>query len=488
MKQREIADIWKEALKKLEETTSKPEYQRWIFPIVPVSLVDSTLSLGTPNDFSKRYVEEHYIPFIKDAIKSVLGESGDITVKLEIIPPPRRYSEKEEIPPLLCDGDLDYPSISTQERLSFTDYPETPARYFAEPHNDDPHYMPVLPGDHSTLKERYTFENFVRGTSNEVAYAAAFAVATDPGRVYNPLFLYGGVGLGKTHLMHAIGNHILKNNPKMRVLYISSERFLNDFIASIREGKAREFQNRYRNVDVLLVDDIQFLYTKERTQEEFFHTFNALHDAEKAIILSGDRHPKDIKIIEDRLRSRFEWGLPVDITPPDLETRIAILQKKAILDNLDIPSDVFTMIASRIDTNVRELEGALTRVVAQASLENKKVTMEIASRAMEGSYPTEHTRFITLELILDMTSSHFKIPTADLLSKKRTQEIAFARQVAMYLCRKLTDTSLKKISSYFNKQDHTTVMHAYDKIMKECEENPQFNKELGDLIDLIQKM
>ena len=472
MEQKEMQSVWGEMLDKLLDTTTESEHQRWLLPMTPTSLTETTLTLGTKNEFSRNYIKDHYIPFLIDAAKAVTGKKIEIFIETLHDEP----EEKETLSPKAEPAEI---PVSSQPPLFPSEAAASPS------YSSISHFTPVAPGDNSSLKEKYTFENFVMGPSNRFAHAAALAVVKSPGKVYNPLFLYGGVGLGKTHLMHAIGNEILKTNPNMRVLYISSERFLNDFIASIREGKPREFQNKYRNIDVLLVDDIQFLYTKERTQEEFFHTFNSLYDADKAIILSADRHPRDIKSLEDRLRSRFEWGLITDIQAPDLETRIAILQKKALSDNLEIPDDVLYFIASRIDSNIRELEGALTRVKAQSSLDHQSITVDLASRAMSGSYPTERKQEITLELIQDVTASYFNISTEDLLSKKRSQDVAFPRQVAMYLCRTLTDTSTTKIGDVFGGKDHTTVLHACEKIAKKKDGDSHFNQKLGELVDRI---
>ncbi len=479
MEQKEIQSVWGEMLDKLLATTSESEHQRWLVPMTPSSLTEESLILTTKNEFSRNYIKDHYIPFISDAAELVLGKK--VEIQIETAPEELEETPEKETKFQVSEGKEELhhsvqPSLFSQESAP------------ASSASDNSHFHPVMPGDKSSLKEKYTFENFVMGPSNRFAHAAALAVVNSPGKVYNPLFLYGGVGLGKTHLMHAIGNEILKKNPDMRVLYISSEKFLTDFIASIREGKPREFQNKYRNIDVLLVDDIQFLYTKERTQEEFFHTFNALYDADKAIILSADRHPRDIKSLEDRLRSRFEWGLITDIQVPDLETRIAILQKKALSDNVDIPDDVLYFIASRIDSNIRELEGALTRVKAQSSLDQEEITVELANRAMSGNYPTERKAEITLELIQDVTASYFKITTEDLLSKKRSQDVAFPRQVAMYLCRTLTDTSTTKIGEYFGGKDHSTVLHSCEKIAKKREGDSHFNQKLNELIDRIHHM
>ena len=483
MEQKELQSIWDKVLENFRNTDkiTESECQRWLIPIVPLSLDDTSFSLGVANDFSLHYIKDHYIPFIKDAVFTITGKKVDIYITTT---QKESDSEKEE------NDDKKYEVNTSQASLFVAD------KSLSEESGSDSnsHFAPVMPGDHSSLKEKYTFENFVRGNSNQMAHASALAVAeltvskSPQLERYNPLFLYSGVGLGKTHLMHAIGNYILEKNPSMRVLYISSERFLNDFIASIREGKPEEFQRKYRSIDVLLVDDVQFLYTKERTQEEFFHTFNALYDADKTIILSADRHPREIKIIEDRLRSRFEWGMTTDIKPPDLETRMAILQQKAMMENLDIPNDVFYFIANRVNSNIRELEGALTRVIVQASLNHKDITVELATKAMEDVYPVEPTKTITLELIQDMTASYFKITTSDLLSKKRTQALALARQVAMFLCRELTNASLPQIGERFGGRDHTTVMHAYNKIVKQRQENAKFNETINELVERIQKM
>ncbi len=488
MEQKELQSIWEKVLENFrkKDTITETECQRWMIPLIPVSLDDNTFSLDAPNDFSLHYIKDHYIPFIKDAVNTITGKTVeiDITTTQKETETEKKDQVKEE------DGSIQYEVKTSQTSLFSANRPVTDESGYVS----SSHFAPVMPGDHSSLKEKYTFDNFVRGNSNQMAHASALAVAeltvskSPQLERYNPLFLYSGVGLGKTHLMHAIGNYILEKSPNMRVLYISSERFLNDFIASIREGKPEEFQRKYRSIDVLLVDDVQFLYTKERTQEEFFHTFNALYDADKTIILSADRHPREIKIIEDRLRSRFEWGMTTDIKPPDLETRIAILQQKAMMENLDIPNDVFIFIANRVNSNIRELEGALTRVIVQASLNHKDITVELATKAMEDVYPVEPKKTITLELIQDITASYFKITTSDLLSKNRKQELATARQVAMYLCRELTNASLPQIGDHFKGLHHTTVMHAYDKIKKKRQESTEFDNAVNELIERIQKM
>ena len=302
---------------------------------------------------------------------------------------------------------------------------------------------------------------------------------------YNPLFIYGGVGLGKTHLMHAIGHYILAQNPKANVVYVSSEKFTNELINSIRDDKNVEFRDKYRNVDVLLVDDIQFIAGKERTQEEFFHTFNALHDANKQIIISSDRTPKEIPTLEDRLRSRFEWGLIADIQAPDLETRIAILRKKAQMENIDVPNDIMVYIATKIKSNIRELEGALIRIVAYSSLTNKDVTIDLAEEALKDILSSSKPKEVNVAFIKETVSKHLDIKMDDFNSKKRTRAISYPRQIAMYLCRELTDLSLPKIGEEFGGRDHTTVIHAYDKISKELEDDTELKSKIDNLIKEI---
>ena len=335
------------------------------------------------------------------------------------------------------------------------------------------------------LNPKYTFETFVVGNNNRFVHAAAQAVAQSPGHAYNPLFIYGGVGLGKTHLMHAIGHWILEHNSQAKVAYVSSEHFTNQLINAIRDQKTDDFRNAYRTVDILLVDDVQFLAGKEQTQEEFFHTFNTLHGASKQIVLTSDRPPKDIATLEDRLRSRFEWGLIADIQPPDLETRIAILKKKANLENMDIPGDVLVYIADQFSSNIRELEGALVKVTAHCALKQTPVTLEEAKQVLADILPVQR-KTISIDLIQQKVEDYFGVSVSDLKGKKRTREIAHPRQVAMYLCRELTDASLPKIGQEFGGRDHTTVLHAWEKIKAEQEKNETFSNELKELIHLIQ--
>ena len=488
MDQTQLNANWEQILKKLEDSLSQIVCETWLKPLIPLSLTTTTLELGTPTGFSKEWIEKHYIPFIIDASYEVTKArlAIDITsLNTEL------NNNQSEIP---LPQTLSRPTSSLQEQkdAATTSY-QVPFQTTMLDDQNQPIIQPeipspIAPGDSFSLNPKYVFETFVTGNSNRFAHAAALAVAESPAKVYNPFFMYGGVGLGKTHLMHAIGHKIIQSHPEMRVLYISSEKFTNELINSIRDGKPEAFRQKYRNIDVLLVDDIQFLSKKEHTQEEFFHTFNTLHDANKQIIISSDRHPREIQTLEDRLRSRFEWGLITDIQAPDLETRIAILRKKALIENLNVPNDVMVYIASRIDNNIRELEGALTRVVAYASLNNQLVTNELAAEALKDVYPTDKTKQITLELIQEIVDSYFKIKVDELLVKKRTRNLAFPRQIAMYLCRELTDSSLPRIGEMFGGRDHTTVIHAHDKICRERNEDIKLNNIIKELIQRIESM
>ena len=323
----------------------------------------------------------------------------------------------------------------------------------------------------TNLNPKYTFSTFVVGNSNRFAHAAALAVAEAPAASYNPLFLYGGVGLGKTHLMHAIGNEILKNNKNSKILYVTSENFTNQLINAIKDNNSDQFRNKYRNIDVLLIDDIQFIAGKERIQEEFFHTFNTLYESGKQIILSSDKPPKDIQLLEDRLKSRFEWGIIADISNPDYETRLAILRKKAQLDNIIIDDEILSTIATRIDSNIRELEGTLNKIIATASLtQNNQITMELAEKAIN-DIVSQQEKVISAQFIQETVGKYFNINPKDLKGSKRSNDITFPRQIAMYLCRNVANMSLPQIGKDFGKRDHTTVMHACNKIEQEIKTN-----------------
>ncbi len=330
---------------------------------------------------------------------------------------------------------------------------------------------------------KYTFDTFVVGPTNKMAHAVAVAVAESPGESYNPLFLYGGAGLGKTHLMHSIAHHIMETRKDLKVLYVTSEKFTNELIESLNRNKNKEFRDKYRNIDVLLIDDIQFLIGKESTQEEFFHTFNELYDANKQIVISSDKHPREIATLEERLRSRFEWGITADIQPPDYETKMAILKKRAELENLDVSEEVMQYVANNINSNIRELEGALNKICAFGKLENKPVTLELAEHALKDTI--ESQREITPSLIMEIVAEHYNITVNDIISKKKNKEIAHPRQICMYLCRKYTDVSLQNIGKLMGKRDHTTVMHGHDKIAAAIESDENLKASINIIIKKI---
>jgi chromosomal replication initiator protein len=442
-----LPEIWHKTLSLIEKELSKPSFETWIKSTKPVAIYEDTIEIGVPNEFAKEWLETRYANLIKNTLQFVTQREIKVSF---VIPNP------DEIVP-------ERPQFQVRRRQNGLE--ET---------------------TNSLLNPKYTFESFVIGNGNRFAHAASLAVAEAPAKAYNPLFIYGGVGLGKTHLMHAIGHFILEVDPTAKVVYLSSEKFTNELINSIRDDKTVDFRNRYRNIDVLLIDDIQFLAGKERTQEEFFHTFNALHEANKQLIISSDRPPKEIPTLEDRLRSRFEGGLIADIQPPDLETRIAILRKKAELDNLDIPNEVMHYIANNIDTNIRELEGALIRVVAYSSLINKEVSVGLTTEALKDILPSTRPRQISIPLIQEIVSNYFKLKVEEFSAKKRTRNVSFPRQIAMYLCRELTDSSLPKIGEEFGGRDHTTVIHAHDKISTERQTDPRLNNIIKELTKRIE--
>lgn len=431
--------LWQHILKILSnELNNDMSFNTVLKPSRLATLDDGRAVIEVPNDFIKSVIERRYLNLIKDIFNSVLKQNISVEVRIN---------------PTGFDSEL------VQENL---------------PISDDTSEVKAFSDDLTpSLNQKYTFDTFVVGNSNRFAHAASQAVAESPAKAYNPFFIYGGVGLGKTHLMHAIGHYILQRDPNCKVVYLSSEKFTNELINSIRDDKNVEFRNKYRTIDVLLIDDIQFIAGKERTQEEFFHTFNALHDANKQLVISSDRPPKEIPTLEERLRSRFEWGLITDIQPPDFETRIAILQKKAMMENLIVPDDVINFIATKIETNIRELEGALIRVVAYSSLTNCPIDMQLAEQVLKDLIPNGKPKQVTSVQIVKEVGNYFSINPEDFKSKKRTKDLAFARQVAMYLCCELTDLSLPKIGEEFGGRDHTTVIHARDKITSDMQQDIQ---------------
>ncbi|MBR2214317.1 MAG: chromosomal replication initiator protein DnaA [Selenomonadaceae bacterium] len=472
MKQTELSIVWKQTLGKVQESLNKDACKKWLKPCQPISLDDNTFTLGTPNDFFKEWIKGRYVPLIEAALTDITGSRRALqlqTIDIPLAEPVREDTPHMEKPIQDTLIKEDTPSMGTSSGESLYGTSE------------------IAPGDASTLNPRYTFENFVMGKSNQMAHAAAMGVAESPGLRYNPFFLLGGVGLGKTHLMHAIGNRILASFPDRRVLYVSSEDFTNQLILAIRGGTQEVFRQRYRTIDVLLIDDIQFLAGKEGTQEEFFHTFNTLFNAQKQIIISSDRPPKELGELQERLISRFTSGLTADIQAPDLETRVAILKKKAQLDRLQVPDDVMVYIASRIDSNIRELEGALTRAVAFSSLTKQTITVDVAAEALKNIFPGGNDKPLTIELIQEVVAGFYKVKMEDLSAKKRTRQIAFPRQIAMYLCRELMDASLPQIGQAFGGRDHSTVIHACEKIAKEQEKDRGLQADISKIKERLER-
>lgn len=427
-----MEEVWTEVLDRVSEHINAPSLRVWFEGTKPVNLYENGLEISVPNSFAKEYIESRFKPLLEEALDSVMDqEETSLVVSVG--------SARE-------DGVTQ--TVAAEEEAADGDAAES-VRTARAPRS---------------LRAKYTFDTFVIGAGNRFAHAATLAVAETPGLVYNPLFIYGGVGLGKTHLLRAVSQYVEDHNPSMRIRYVTCEQFTNDFINSIRENQPLDFQRRYRENDVLLIDDIQFLEKKEGIQEEFFHTFNSLYEENKQLVIASDRHPKYIQTLEDRLVSRFEWGLVTDIQPPDLETRIAILRKKAIADSLEVDDEVLTFIASKVSTNIRELEGALVRILAYASLYGRSVSVELAEEVLKDILTDSAYREIPVELIQHEVCRYFGISKPDLTGTSRTRSFAYPRQVAMYLCRELTDESLPKIGRAFGGRDHSTVMHATAKI------------------------
>lgn len=437
-------DVWQTALSNIQRQLVPHSFTTWFRPLTIGGIAGNHLQVVLPNRFFKEWFEEHYLELLRSALEDLLFTRVEIELAVpnqEPSPPP---PPKEAAP-------------------------KRPGRRPGRPT--------------SPLNPKYTFDSFVVGTGNQLAHAASLAVGDHISKVYNPLFIYGGVGLGKTHLLHAIGHFVLDRDSLVRVSYVSSERFTNDLINAIRFDATTEFRNRYRSVDVLLIDDIQFIAGKERTQEEFFHTFNDLYNASKQIVLTSDSIPKEIPGLEERLRSRFEWGLIADIQPPDLETKAAILRKKAQAEGVQIPDEVSLFIATNVKSNVRELEGYLVRIVAYASLTNQAITLELAREVLKEL--VDGDRAITMPRILEVVADFYRLKEKELLSKSRHKSIVLPRQVAMYLCRTNTNASLPDIGAEFGGKDHSTVIHACAKIRELMAKDDRFRKQLHDLTNLL---
>ncbi len=447
--EKKLNDIWEESLERIKEQLSNPSFKTWFSDTEPIKIKNNTLQLKVPNDFIKDWISSRYQNLIIETIEEIT----DTELDLEFLTPDEIKESKQEV----TSNNNDRKKVKTTNQIK------------------------------NGINPKYTFDTFVVGNSNRFAHAASLAVAEAPAKAYNPLFIYGDVGLGKTHLMQAIAHFILDHNPDNKVVYVSSETFTNELINAIKDDKTVDFRDKYRNIDILLVDDIQFLAGKERTQEEFFHTFNALHESNRQLIISSDRPPKEIPTLEERLRSRFEWGLITDIQSPDLETRIAILRKKADIENLEIPNEVIIDIANKIQSNIRELEGALIKVIAYAELVEREIDLDLAKEALKDlvSNDSSEPKEITINHIKKIVADYYNLNLEEIDSKKRTQNIVLPRQIAMYLSREMTDASLPMIGDNFGGRDHTTVMHAHNKITEKYADEENFKNTIDNLIKKI---
>lgn len=445
-----LKEKWDEILAymKKEHDIVDMSFNVWLLPLKVYAVEGNTVQILVPDPQFLIYLKKKYEFLIKVTIEEVTGFKCDVEFIVE-------------------DQIKETPSSSSQKQMIQNSSQE----------------VSLTAIQNANLNPRYTFETFVVGANNNLAHAASLAVAESPGEIYNPLFIYGGVGLGKTHLMHSIAHFILKNNAKAKILYVTSEKFTNELIDSIRNKNTTEFREKYRNNDVLLIDDIQFIIGKESTQEEFFHTFNALYESKKQIIISSDKPPKDIETLEERLRSRFEWGLTVDIQSPDYETRMAILRKKEELEGYNIDNEVIKYIATNIKSNIRELEGALTKIVALSKLDKREINIELAEEALKDLISPNAVQDVTPELIIQVVADHYGLTPLDIASQKRNKEIVYPRQITMYLCRSMTATPLQTIGKYLGGRDHTTIIHGADKISAEL----QTNSTLQNTIEVLKK-
>lgn len=470
----DLGEAWQQVLDDLQ-----PNQRAWMRASEPVTLHGNTAIIAVPNDFTRGQLEGRLRGELEDALTVAFGR--EIRIAVTVNPQLEEHVADQQ-------RDADASSINRHEDMSTIQAvaPATPSPAASDPLAAPSHGEAAKPNALETrLNPKYTFETFVIGSSNRFPHAAAVAVAEAPGKAYNPLLVYGDSGLGKTHLLHAIGHYVRSLYTGAKVRYVSSEEFTNEFINAIRDDRQDRFKRRYRDVDVLLIDDIQFLEGKTQTQEEFFHTFNTLHNANKQIVLTSDRAPKRLEALEDRLRNRFEWGLITDVQPPDLETRIAILRKKAAMDRLTAPPDVLEFIASKIQTNIRELEGALIRVTAFANLNRQEVDMTLAEIVLKDLIPEGGEPEITAALIIAQTAAYFGLSIEELTGPSRGRHLVMARQIAMYLCRELTDLSLPKIGAQFGNRDHTTVMYADRKINQLLAERRAVFNQVSELTNRV---
>lgn len=456
----DVQRVWSDVLGVVRSELNTPTFKTWFEHTTPLDIIEDRFVVAVQNEFARDWLESRYSALLHTALRTVTG----VALRIEFTVPPGSVDSIVVPEPETAE---EASSIIAEEKLS------------AEERRAS-----------SGFNTKYTFDSFVIGSSNRFAHAAALAAAEAPGRAYNPLFIYGGVGLGKTHLLHAIGHYVSQSFPHMKVKYVTTEQFTNEVIDLIRAGDRRKFdlfRRQYRTADVLLIDDIQFLKGKESTQEEFFHTFNALEQAGKQVVLSSDRPPKDISTLEERLRSRFEMGLITDIQPPDLETRIAILRRRAEVEHLGVPDDVLSFIADRVSSNIRELEGALIRIVAYSSLTRHAVDLDLAQSVLKDAFPERSMRPISISSIQKEVCKFYGIGHAELIGNKRSQNIVYPRQIAMYLARELTELSLPRIGSEFGGRDHTTVMHAQAKIQKLMNAERDVYNQIQTLTGLIKQ-
>jgi len=457
--------VWRAALGELQVSLSPANFETWLKDTALVAVDDTLFRVAVPSGFAKDWLESRYRSLISQTLARVVGYSVTLEFEVREVAPSERADSEDE-PETAEAAPAPAKAASTRVRLESgrVGGPE---------------------GGSVSLNPRYTFRTFIVGSANRLAHAASLSVAERPGHAYNPLFLYGGVGLGKTHLMHAIGNAVVARFPRKRVVYVTSEKFTNEFITCVQQGRFDDFRARYRRIDLLLIDDIQFIADKERTQEEFFHTFNAIHDEGKQIVLSSDRPPRQIATLEERLRSRFEWGLIADLTVPDLETRIAILRAKAEEQSVPISSQALEFIARKVASNIRELEGALNRIVAYASMQGMPISADLAQAVLSNVLYNPRKRAVTPERIAQAVSEYYGVEMEALKGQKRERAIVVPRQIAMYLMRAETEVSLLRIGAELGGRDHSTVLHACDKIDREMQENEDLRRELAAVRELI---
>jgi chromosomal replication initiator protein len=439
-------ELWEEALSAIQGRVARQSFDNWFRPLALESIEESRVKVLLPNRFFKEWFEDHYMGLLKSVLEDLMFTKVDLIFRIQ----------------------------EQEDRVAIDTKAEAGAKRQVRGYRNGPTF----------LNPKYTFENFVVGSANQFAHAGCLAVGEQLSKAYNPLFIYGGVGLGKTHLLHAIGHLVLRRNGKLRLSYVSSEKFTNDLINAIRFDSTVEFRNRYRSLDLLLIDDIQFIAGKERTQEEFFHTFNDLYDSAKQIVISSDSLPREIPTLEERLRSRFEWGLIADIQPPDLETKAAILRKKAQAEGVRLPDEVSLFIAKNVQSNIRELEGSLVRLIAYASLTGREISLELAQETLK-ELNAERAKVITLAAIQRAVADYFRVKIEDLKSKERNQGVVLPRQVAMYLSRTMTPSSLPAIGEAFGGKDHTTVIHSCEKIKRRLAADEGFRRQLDSLSQSI---